>query len=170
MEIRTRIRINLKERELELEGSESFIDKYQNTIAEFIEKIKTEDKESPTMPIRPSDYNPGKIDIETNRSPADGKMAIPDSFGEFYTQFPRNAKVVDKMLIASLFAQMKSEDGLFTPSQAAELLDEQNVNITNANSFIKALQNTGKLYKQSGKFKVHEKGIEFLKELLTSKV
>ncbi len=41
MESKTRIRINLNTREIELEGSESSIEKYDDIIKEFIEKFKS---------------------------------------------------------------------------------------------------------------------------------
>ncbi len=152
MESKTRIRINLNTREIEFEGSESFIEKYDDIIKEFIEKIKStqpfkasesfsETYPKPTEYVRPSENDAGQP-ATTNLS-----NGLPDSFGEYYTKFPRNIKVIDKILIAAYYAQNKNDETLFLPKDAADLLTEQNVQITNASAFIKALVNTGKLFK-----------------------
>ena len=169
MDIITRIRINLNTREVEWEGSESFIEKYQSTINEFINKVKDGNSQDKTVPYAvntDTNYNiENEKEITVPIGNRDG-LKIPESFGELYAQFPRAASVSDKMLIAAFFVQSNSQDGLFLPREAANILDEQNVQVTNPNSFVKSLQKTAKVYKQAGKFKVHEKGIEYLKELL----
>ena len=164
MDSQTRIRINLNSREVEWEGSEAFIEKYQSTINEFIEKLKSGNIVSGATPSQVHSQTV-KVDDKENipATRSDETFLVPESFGEFYTQFSRNASVSEKMLMAGYFVQAKSQDGLFLPKEASALLNEQNILVTNANAFIKSLQKTGKLYKQAGKFKIHEKGIEYLR-------
>ena len=164
MENKTRIRINLNTREVEFEGSEAFIEKYDDVIKEFIEKIKS------PQPFQTSENNSDTYvkvpEDDTGQSAATSfSNGLPDSFGEYYTKFPRNIKVVDKILIAGYYVQVKNDDGLFSPKDAADLLTEQNVQITNASAFIKALVNTGKLFKHLGKYKVSENGIEQIAQM-----
>lgn len=161
MDSKSRIRINLKTREIELEGPETFIDKYNDIIKGFIEKIS--DPEESIGPLTEASKS-DSTEINTNHS-THSISALPESFGEYYTRFPRNLKVVDKILIASYYSQLKSEDGLFSIKESADLLTEQNVQITNANAFIKALVNTGKLFKHAGKYKVSERGVEQIAQM-----
>jgi hypothetical protein len=168
METRTRVRINLNTREVEFEGSEAFIEKYDDVIKEFIEKIKTpyslnssiESFELSTQKPMENDTTQVATSIFSN--------GLPDSFGEYYTKFPRNIKVIDKILIAAYYVQLRSSDNLLLAKEAADLLTEQNVQITNASAFIKALVNTGKLFKHLGKYKVSEKGIELIAQMYNS--
>ncbi len=164
MEQKTRIRINLNSREVEWEGSETFIAKYDAVISDFMSLMK-EPNEIPLVQSSPTVNK--NINRNINTTSPNQATSIPESFGEFYTSFPRSIKVVDKILIAAYFVQQKSTDGLFTIKEAADLLNEQNVLITNANAFIKSLLKTGKLFKNSGKYKVSENGIEIVKQLNT---
>jgi len=156
-----RIRINLQHREVEIEGREEFVEKYQGTIDDFISEIR----KGPAIP-----ENPNRNDNPVNKgdsSQTNSSLAMHNSFGEYYTQFRRDISISDKMLIAAFHVQNTSTEALFTPKEAADLLKEQNVNITNPNAFIKSMLNTAKVFAQSGKFKVSESGIEYLRQLLT---
>lgn len=163
---KTRIRINLSTREAEWEGSETFIEKYDNLINDFLDKIKEPSlvPATPIYPQRPSDQAQ-----TSSRSPEPNiPVGLPDSFGEYYTSFPRNITVSEKMLIAAFYVQQRSSDGLFTIKEASDLLNEQNVHISNPNAFITSLAKTGKLYKNSGKYKVSEKGIEAIEAIIST--
>lgn len=163
MEQITKIRINLKSKEIEWQGSEDFIEKYDSVIKEFIEKLKDNGTSGDwDQPINTEEARPNLNTDITNT-----ELSLPKTFGEFYSKFPRNIKVVDKLLIAAYFVQSNSEDGLFTPKEAADLLTEQSVAVTNANAFINSLQKTGKLFRHAGKYKVHENAIEQLKQLFS---
>jgi hypothetical protein len=166
---KTRVRINLTTREIAWEGTEEFVEKQQSVINEFISKIKAEpSKHEVIQNTQPHSQLPTvKVNVaQPKQNGSSQSLEVPDSFGEFYMNFQRSAKIVDKILIAAYFVQSKSDDGSFGHREAADLLDEQNVNVTNAGPFIKSLQNAGKIYKQGSKFKVHENGIEHLKQLL----
>jgi hypothetical protein len=163
MEQITKIRINLKTKEIEWQGSEGFIEKYDSIIQEFIEKLKEEPSNNDWE--QSVNQEEGLSNLKTDTANAD--FLLPKAFGEFYSKFPRNIKVVDKLLIAAYFVQSNSEDGLFTPKEAADLLTEQSVAVTNANAFINSLQKTGKLFKHAGKYKVHENAIEQIKQLFS---
>lgn len=160
----TRVRINLNTREIEWDGSEEFIAKYDNVISEFLEVIKNS----------PNGSNGGNSnkEIETNSNSTQqatkGETNIPENFGEFYVKFPRGISVSEKMLTAGYFLQTKSSDGLFTPSEASALLREQAVNVSNANAFITSLVNTNKIFKVAGKCKISEKGIDIINQMLKS--
>lgn len=160
MEKTTRIRINLNNREVEWEGSEEFIKKYENVIDDFIEKIGN----SPTATKKESAPDNANFLINPTRT----SSTLPSSFGEFYIKFPRNLKVVDKVLLAAYYIQGVNEDGLFNTKEVTEALNEQNIEVTNTNAFITSLMKTSKIFKKSGKFKVSEKGIESIEGIISA--
>lgn len=160
MEQEARIKINLLTKEVEWQGSENFIQKFDTVIQEFLEKLKDPQTSKYSVPEYNDAVQSDEVDIESSNG-----LSLPSTFGEFYSKFPRNIKVVDKLLIAAFFAQNKSDDGFFTPKEAADFLTEQGVAVTNANAFINSLQKTNKLFKHAGKYKVHENAIEYIKQL-----
>lgn len=155
---KAKIRINLSAREIELEGSEKFIEKYSEIINNYLEIVK-----EPSNSITPPNSrelvpfsNPSEIS-PTNDS-------LPDSFGEYYSRYPKSIKDVDKILVAGYFAQQKG-GGAFATTDAAALLIEQGVKLTNAAAFLKANLDSRKLFKHDGKFRISEIGMEYLKKL-----
>lgn len=158
MEKTTRIRINLSTREVEWEGSENFIGKYDTIINDFIEKISNSELPNKSL----SNTNPTLKPSQTLSE----HHSTETSFGEFYVKFPRNIKMIDKVLIAAYYIQQTSEDGLFTSKEISEVLSEQNVKVTNASAFVKALG--GKVFSKGGKYRVSEKGIEVVTQLMSA--
>jgi hypothetical protein len=166
MEIKTRIKISLNTREIEWEGSESFIEKYQSLIEEIINKVI--DQSAPSDSQSSSQFKSSDDrEINFNKTGQNESLILTESFGEFYIRFSKNISVSDKLLIAGFFVQSQGEEGSFSPKEAADLLNEQSVKVTNASAFIKSLQNSGKVYKQGGRYKVHEKAIEYIKQLVS---
>ena len=99
MEETARIRINLSVREIELEGSEKFIDKYTDMIQEYLRVIK----ESGAAPSTNKNVDaPGGQGPETASNGNDERVArfsaesLPSSFGEFYSRFPKSIKEFDR--------------------------------------------------------------------------
>lgn len=162
---RTRIRINLTQREIEIEGSEKFLEKHQETIDQFIAEAKKSPSSNSRQPNTVNQLNNSNEEIKP-KIVHSGSLHIPDSFGEFYTQVKRDISISDKTLVAGYYGQITSEDGLFAPKDVSALLNEQSVKVSNANAFVKSLLSSGKIYKQSGKYKVSENGVEYIKQLL----
>lgn len=160
----TRIRLNLINKEIEIEGSEEFIGKYQMVIDQFINVIKDDPIQTVESSAAPRKTDDIKYEGKTKKI---GGIDIPGSFGEFYIKFSREITVGEKMLIAGFYYQAFSEDGLFTPKEASDLLREQSVPVSNASVFVKSLHKANKLFIQSGKYKVSERGIEYIKQLLS---
>jgi hypothetical protein len=167
---KTSVRINLTTREVKWQGTESFVEKQQATINEFIAKLMADPVQAAPPSNQKSDSQgsnlPALIKEPQRVSASNHTLEVPNSFGAFYIQFRRDATVSDKMLIAGFYIQSTSSDTLFTHKEAADLLNEQSVPVSNSGVFVKSLHKTGKLYIQSGKYKVAEKGIEYLKQLL----
>lgn len=163
MEDKARIRINLNSREIEIEGPEQFIEKYDAIINSYLEHMSNAPEKATVLGGKNS------ADTQTDGdTPQDQNRYEPkyQSFGEFYSKIPKSAKDVDKILAAGYFVQNSSNDGAFSTKDASKLLIEQHVKLSNASAFMKSNLETRKAFKHEGKYKVSEQGIEYLKKLM----
>ncbi|SRR5258708_25681844 len=161
MQEKAKIRINLNSREIEIEGSEAFVEKYSETINNYIEIIKTPSRSNPQSLIS-SQREEGQSQFSSTERNAD---SVPDSFGEYYSRFPKSMKDVDKILVAGYFHQQKSGNNSFSTQEAASLLIEQGVKLSNAAAFLKANLTANKIFKHDGKFRISENGVDYIKKL-----
>ncbi|MBO0340989.1 MAG: hypothetical protein DSY83_03685 [Flavobacteriia bacterium] len=164
----SKIRINLTTREVEIQGSEEFIAKYNLTIDSFLEKIyddgnyqgnsqktnRTLPDEQDSSPIRKDDDSKNKSSYEIEEEP---------SFGELYNKMPNSAKDVDKMLLAGYFAQKNSDDRIFSTRDASSLLVEQGVKLSNPSASMQANMATKKVFKHKGGYRISETGMNYIK-------
>lgn len=157
-----KIRINLNNREFEVDGDANYINEvFGNTLKEYLQIIKgsTNTTEAPISDIQHKKEN-HTANSETRVS------ILPDSFGEYFNKFPRTLGNVDKLLIASYFVQIKNSGNSFTLSEASSLLLEQGVKLSNPNVFNKSNEATKKIFKLAGKnFRVSDSGIQYIKTL-----
>lgn len=153
---KAKIRINLSSREIELEGTETFIEKYSDIINDYLKVIKEPVSHNATVAI--------EDDIQVSNLPNVSFSSMPDSFGEYYSRFPKSMKDVDKILVAGYFVQQKTGNA-FSSGEASSLLIEQGVKLSNAAAFLKANLESRKIFKHDGKFRVSELGVEYLKKL-----
>jgi len=154
---KARIRINLSTREIEIEGSEEFLKNYETLIADYAQRIKDI-----------SQLHGKNTEIKSsNKEPDDrGVDSSSVSFGEFFTKFRKNIRDIEKILIAGYFLQLTKESKSFETREAAALLMQQNVKLTNPSAFIKANLDTRKLFRLPDKgFRVSDIGIEYLNGL-----
>src|SRR5687768_9574190 len=107
MSDKAKIRINLSAREIELEGTETFIEKYSDIISSYLEIIK----EPIYAGANPSNLSAMPITRDqpsfSYTSDTNSYDSLPDSFGEYYSRFPKSMKDVDKILVAGYFSQHK---------------------------------------------------------------
>jgi len=159
-ENRITIRINLEQREFEVQGDASYIDqKFGKDIREYIDLIKGKKTEKPAESIP-------NISHDLPKTESVNLSELPDSFGEYLNKFPKGLSSVDKLLIACYFVQSRSKEKSFTVSDASDLLIEQGVKLSNASAFNKSNKNTGKIFTLSGKnFRVSESGVDHIKSL-----
>lgn len=153
---KAKIRINLTTREIELEGEETFIEKYTDIINDYLEVIK--------HPLSHNITVASEDEIQISNVPNVSPSSMPDSFGEYYSRFPKSMKDVDKILVAGYFIQQKTGN-TFSSSEASSLLIEQGVKLSNAAAFLKANLESRKIFKHDGKFRLSELGVEYLRKL-----
>ncbi|MES1182088.1 MAG: hypothetical protein ABUL44_04765 [Flavobacterium sp.] len=158
-----RVRINLNSREFETEGDQEIIFKnFGELLKEYLEIIKKESKEKP----KSQDGENKRIMKEAVVEVKNRDESIPDNFGEYYNRFSKNLSNVDKLLLAGYYVQSTNDSKSFTISEAAQLLLEQGVKLSNANAFNKSNNDTKRIFKLAGKnFRVSDIGIEYIKTI-----
>ena len=170
MEQPARIKITLPGGAFEIEGSESFINSYADTIENFTQMLK----DAPGREDKESEPSPGKQlgVFETSHSSHHDNtgnlpMALPESFGELYYKAPKSISKTDIVLLASYFVQSHNGEGTFTTREVNKLLRDHGIDLTNTAHFNKLNQDYKKVFKmRQGQYKVSEEGVNHLKTIL----
>ena len=157
MDQRGRLRINLSQREFEVEGSEEFVRSFAERIGALLDLFDVEPV-SATVP-------------ESEPPPA--TVASPEtlgSFGEFLLRLPSSATDVDKMLAAGYFVQVGSADDAFTTADANRRLTEQGIKLGNPSQCVKQNLVAKRVFKHLGRYRVSQSGAEHLRQLLSTAI
>jgi hypothetical protein len=149
---RAKLRINLAQREFEVEGSESFV----RTYAEQLDQLLARLTEQPAA-------------VSRVRAPASADDdALPDTatFGELLQRLPRTATDVDRMLVAGYFAQQRGAENAFATGEANTLLTEQGVKVGNPSQCVKQNLLAKRVFKHQGRYRVSQIGLDHLRQLV----
>jgi hypothetical protein len=149
---RARVRINLAQRELEIEGSETFLATYADRLEAMLNGLFVVE---PTVP-------------QTSAAPA-AEPAGNDlgSFGEYLLRLPTSATEVDKMLTAGFWVQQQAADDAFATAEANRRLVEQGIKIGNPSQCVKQSVLARRAFAvQRGRFRVSQIGRQHLRQLL----
>ena len=119
MDQRGRLRINLSQREFEVEGSEEFVRSFADRIGVLLDLF---DADRSRWRWRCRRRWPNRASCDRQR------RGDPGTFGEFLLRLPSSATDVDKMLAAGYFVQLGSADDAFTTADANRRLTEQGSN------------------------------------------
>ena len=149
---RAKLRINLAQREFEIEGSESFVKAYAERLDQQLVRL-TEQFEHATRSPAPA------------RQDGDGPIAA-DTFGELLQRLPRAATDVDRILVAGYFAQQKGADNGFGTGEANTLLTEQGVKVGNPSQCVKQNLLAKRVFKHQGRYRVSQIGLDYLRQLI----
>jgi len=150
------LRINLTTREIEIEGSETFVREY----AEKLESLLSVAAESSAVTNQPqqSTSNPPQVQLPPKE--------LPPVFGEYLHLFPKSITDMDKILIAAYYVQAQDADNSFTTRAANQLLKEQNIKVTNAADCVKKSMKTKRVFALGkGRFRVSQAGIDYINGL-----
>lgn len=164
MENKAKIRINLTLREFEIEGTEEFINSHSAKIESFLEILKfTPPPAEPTKHLQKNDVSDASKNLPEPKKPNE---ALPDSFGEYYQLLPSNVKDADKILLAGHFAQLTNSENNFSTGDAAKLLLDQGVKLSNPAVCISVNLKAKKIIKLSkGKYKISKDGNDYIKQI-----
>jgi hypothetical protein len=154
-EERARLRINLAQREFEVEGSETFVRTYASRFETLLKRMDAE----------------GEVDIEP--APPTPLQGVPvarppgtSTFGELLHHLPRAASDVDRILVAGHYVQGRSNDMSFSTGEANALLTEQGVKVGNPSQCVKQNLIAKRVFKHQGRYRVSQTGADHLRQML----
>jgi hypothetical protein len=144
-----RLRINLDQREVEIEGSESFVREWVPRIEGLLDRF---DDPAAARPVE--------------QGQAAVARSSPETFGEWIHRLPRSSTDVDRILAAGHFAQTRRTDRSFATGEANGLLTEQGIKVGNPSQCIKQNLMAKRVFKHEGRYRVSQLGIDHLRQLL----
>lgn len=152
MDDRSRVRVNLAQGEVEVEGSEAFVARYGEQLSALIERL---------------------LEGRSGLAPAPGPAPVADSgsplgsFGEFIHHLPSSATEVDKMLAAGFWAQMHNPDRAFSTAEASRRLAEYGFRIGNPSQCVRQSLMAKRVFVvQRGRYRVSHLGKQYLRQLM----
>lgn len=163
MNDQARVRVNLAQRELEIEGSEAFVRSFGERLEVLLESLADSSwAEPPAATPAPAPSGP------TSTAPAEPAAAAAfGSFGEFLTNLPGSATDVDKILAAGLWGQSQAADDCFATGDANKRLLEQGIKVGNASQCVKQSVLAKRVFVvQRGRFRVSQIGRQHLRQLM----
>jgi hypothetical protein len=155
-EQRARLRINLSQREFEVEGSEGFVSAYAERFDAWLGGLS----EAP---------EPAAAALPAAPAPAlrqRGAATAAESFGELLHRLPRSASDVDRMLTAGYFAYLGSPDKSFSTSEANALLTEQGVKVGNPSQCVRQSLVAKRVFKHLGRYRLSQTGLDYLRQMI----
>lgn len=148
---RARVRINLAQRELEVEGPEAFVDRWAERIEGLLEGLEA----VAVVPPPP----------EAAADP--GGRAQLGSFGEFLQLVPSNATETDKILAAGYFIQQQAPDDAFSTGEASRKLTDHGVKVGNPSQCVRQCLAAKRVFMVlRGRYRVSQGGRGHLRRLL----
>lgn len=154
MEGRARIRINLSQGELEVEGSESFVERWADPLRSLLARLA---EGGPSAAVASAAVLPSNT-AET--SPV-------GSFGEFIHHLPSGATEVDRMLAAGFWCQQNNPDRTFTTAEASRRLAEHGFRIGNPSQCVRQSIMAKRVFMvQKGRYRVSHHGKHYLRQLM----
>ncbi len=152
---RYRFRVNPTLGEIEIEGTEEFVDRYWNELHSLVARVPVQHDE-----VEASEPSAAPIPAA---SQSDG---VPETFGEYFNLF-EDLSGTDEVLVAGYYHQMAvSEEDVFTTNEANELLKEQRVKVANASQSVQRNLSAKKVFKIGRAYRVSRQGEEYIRGLL----
>ena len=150
-----RIRINLSQREVEVEGSPAFVERYAEQMETLLQQLASDTNAEPSMPLEADPPASPPVDLGT--------------FGEYLHRLPSSATEVDKILAAGYFCEASSGTGGFTTADANRRLVEHGVKVGNASQCVKQSVTARRVFKlDKTQYKVSQEGHRYLDRLLSA--
>lgn len=160
VEDRARFRLNLSAREIEVEGSESFVREHVERLEMLLDRFVSD--EPAALPAAPPAVNGSAA---PNRGHSNGQAL--GSFGEYIQHLPKSATDVDKMLAAGYFAQTRMGDNAFSTGDANKLLTEQGIKLGNPSQCVKQNLVAKRVFTLSkGRYRTSQQGLDYLRQTM----
>lgn len=156
MSERSRVKISLAQSELEVEGTEAFVEGFRPQIDALLERLP---QATILTRARPTD-------TETPAAaPPPARNELPP-FGEYLHFLPQSATEVDRMLAAGFYLQQLATDDSFATGDANKRLAEHGIKIGNASQCVRQSLTARRVFSvQRGRFRVSQQGRAYLRQL-----
>jgi hypothetical protein len=170
MDDRARLRVNLGQREFEVEGSEAFVREFAPRIESLLERLAAAADEAVAEPLPAPNGRAaaGNGHAPHPRDPGGGGVeAAFGSFGEYLLRLPSAATDVDRMLAAGYYAQQQAPDDSFTTADANKRLTEQGIKLGNPSQCVKQSVLAKRVFMVlRGRYRVSQHGRAHLRQLM----
>jgi len=162
-----KIRISYISREIEIEGSETFVREQLSNLSSTLEDFASTG--SSVDSAIEEDYDAGTATSEgtaANQDTPTVSSKMPETFGEYLSQFPRDVHQDEQILISGYFAQCKSSEKAFTTKGANDFLKEQGIKVGNPSQSVTNGKNLKRIFAtQKSKFRVSQSGVDHINSL-----
>ncbi|MCS6879405.1 MAG: hypothetical protein RMK73_00085 [Geminicoccaceae bacterium] len=147
MEERARVRINLAQREFEIEGPLAFVESQLARLEQLL--------------------NGARAAPDTPDGAANASQDPAPTFGAFIQHLPNNATDVDRMLAAGFWVQKHNPDESFATAEASRRLVEHGYKIGNPSQCVKQAQLAKKVFVVTrGRYRVSQTGRAYLRQIM----
>lgn len=169
----TKVRINLKTGEIELEGSEQFVKEQLEMLGPIVEFMAQLSTGSNGTADEPSDEAEPTTEQEKISKIGEKGLDVPNSFGEWKHKFKEDLNDLDKSLLTAYYVQKANTENDFKTSEVNNSLKDHGVKLSNTSASLQRLESKKLAFqtRKVGKLKylrVSSDGISHLKSLLRS--
>ena len=146
-----KFKINLSQGEIEVEGSEEFVQKHIEKLEKYTQLLNVISQTPLTKEPTPKKIDSDKKDkIQQQIADTQTKIDIPETFGEWLHKLPSDATDAMKVLFAGYYCQKHSDNNCFHISSVNALLKDHGLKVSNSSTTIKRLVTAKKVF-QVGK-------------------
>ncbi|SNB67098.1 hypothetical protein SAMN07250955_105255 [Arboricoccus pini] len=150
-----RIKINLAQREIEIEGAENFVSHWADRLDELLGYFGN------------SEESRQKAEEDKPEGPRQLTGDDLGAFGEFIQSLPNASTEVDKMLAAGLWVQRRSNDDAFGTGDASRHLADHGMRIGNPSQCVRQSLMAKRLFMvQRGRYRISQQGYNYLRQLI----
>ena len=160
-----RVRVKTRTGEIEIEGTQQFVESKINTLPGLVCKLdnvlaaETTEKSRPDT-ARKTARQVKTAGVETTKKTVavPGNVVVPNGFKQWYGKFQENIRQADKLLLAAYFMQYRSPDNVFKSFLANQTLKNNGISLTSPDTSLNRLVNEKLVVisKQAGKLTLYQ--------------